>query len=70
MAIDLNSLISAASRKLGVPEDKLRRMVQDGNVDELRSYLGSSQNAAIVKALGDSKLTDSLQKKYMSGNKR
>ncbi|MBP3855435.1 MAG: hypothetical protein IK990_07495 [Ruminiclostridium sp.] len=67
MAINVNSLISAASRKLGVPEEALRRAVNDGNVAELRSYLSEADKAKIDSTLRDRKLTEQLQKKYTAG---
>ncbi|MBO6229837.1 MAG: hypothetical protein J6O50_04655 [Ruminiclostridium sp.] len=69
MGIDVNTLISAASRKLGIPEDKLRKAVNDGNVSELRSYLSDADRAKVDKAMGDRKLTDEIQKKYMGGKR-
>ncbi|MBQ9483359.1 MAG: hypothetical protein IJU82_04140 [Ruminiclostridium sp.] len=69
MGIDINSLISAASRKLGVPEEKLRKAVNDGNVSELRSYLSEKDNEKLDKAMRDKKLADEIQKKYMGGRR-
>jgi len=69
MGLDINSLISAASRKLGIPEEKLRKAVNDGNVAELRSYLSAGDNEKIDKALRDKKLADDIQKKYMGGKR-
>ena len=67
MAINVNGLIAAASKKLGIPEERLRKAVEEGSVSELRSYLSSQDNAKLDKALADKKLTDELQKKYMAG---
>ena len=69
MGIDINSLISAASRKLGVPEEKLRRAVNDGSVAELRSYLSEKDNEKLDNALRNKKLADEIQKKYMGGKR-
>ncbi len=67
MAINVNSLIAAASKKLGVPEEKLRKAVNEGNVSELRSYLNSSERETLDRAMKDKGLTDSLKNKYMPG---
>ena len=67
MGLNINSLIAAASKKLGVPEEKLRKAVNEGNVAELRSYLSSSDNAKLDEAMNDSKLVGEIQKKYMAG---
>ncbi len=65
MAINVNSLITAASRKLGIPEDKLRKAVNEGNVSELRSYLSNTDNAKIDSVMRDGELADKLRRKYM-----
>ncbi len=67
MGININGLIAAASKKLGIPEEKLRKAVNDGNVDELRSYLNSSGSAALDKAMKDERFAQEIQKKYMAG---
>ena len=67
MGIDVNTLISAASRKLGIPEDKLRSAVNSGDTAELRSYLSKADNERLEKALKDRKLTDDIRNKYMAG---
>lgn len=67
MAINVNSLIAAASKKLGVPEEKLRKAVNEGNVSELRSYLNNSERETLDRAMKDKGFTDSLKNKYMPG---
>ena len=67
MGISINTLISAASKRLGIPEEKLRKAVNDGNVTELRSYLSDSDNAKLEKAMTDKKLAEEIKNKYMAG---
>lgn len=67
MGLNVNTLIAAASKKLGIPEDKLRKTVNDGNVEELRSYLSSADNAKIDRAMNDKGFTEELKNKYMAG---
>ena len=67
MGLNVNSLIAAASRKLGIPEEKIRKAVNEGNVDELRSYLGGSDREAVDRAMNDESFARKIQEKYMSG---
>ncbi len=67
MGINVNSLIAAASKKLGIPEEKLRKAVSDGNVSELRSYLNDADRAKLDRAVNDKDLAETVKKRYMSG---
>ncbi|MBQ3842751.1 MAG: hypothetical protein II820_08680 [Ruminiclostridium sp.] len=67
MGINIDSLIAAASRKLGVPEEKIRSAVNSGNVAELRSYLGEDGNRRLDRVMNDGSAAEELRKKYMAG---
>lgn len=67
MGININSLISAASKKLGIPEEQLRKAVNEGNVNELRSYLSSADNEKLDKVMKDKALAEDVMKKYTAG---
>lgn len=67
MGLNINSLISAASKKLGVPEEQLRKAVNEGNVAELRSYLSSTDNEKLDRVMKDKALAEDVMKKYTAG---
>ena len=69
MVPDINSLISAAGKKLGIPEERLRRAVEDGNIAELRSYLSETDKRKLDGALKDKRVTDSIKNRYITGKK-
>ena len=70
MGININDLIAAASRKLGVPEEKIRAAVNSGNVSELKAYLGGKERERFERTMNDRGLTEELGKKYMADKRR
>ncbi len=70
MGININDLIAAASRKLGVPEEKIRAAVNSGNVSELKAYLGDKERERFERTMNDRGLTEELGKKYMADKRR
>lgn len=70
MGININDLIAAASRKLGVPEEKIRAAVNNGNVSELKAYLGDKERERFERTMNDRGLTEELGKKYMADKRR
>ena len=70
MGINIDSLIAAASRKLGVPEEKIRAAVNSGNVSELKAYLGDKERESYERAMKERGLTEEPGNKYMAGRRR
>lgn len=70
MGININDLIAAASRKLGVPEEKIRAAVNSGNVSELKAYLGDKERERFERTMNDRGFTEELGKKYMADKRR
>ena len=70
MGININDLIAAASRKLGVSEEKIRAAVNSGNVSELKAYLGDKERERFERTMNDRGLTEELGKKYMADKRR
>lgn len=65
MKINMDSLIKAASAKLGMPEEKLREAVKTGNTSEIKQYMSSSDREKLDKAMKDRDLAEKIKKQYM-----
>ena len=70
MGINLDVLIAAASRKAGLPEEKIRNAVNSGDVSELRSFLGAREQEKFDKTMNDGRLTEEIRRKYMTDGRR
>ena len=70
MGINLDVLIAAASRKTGLPEEKIRNAVNSGDVSELRSFLGAREQEKFDKTMNDGRLTEEIRRKYMKDGRR
>lgn len=64
MKLDIESLIKTASKKLGMPEDKLREAVRTGNASGIKSYLNPADRAKLDKAMNDRELAEKIKKQY------
>ena len=62
--IDINSLIKTASRKLGMPEEKLREAVKTGDTSAIRQYLSSNDRDQLDKAMNDKALAEKIKRQY------
>lgn len=70
MGLNIESLIAAASKKTGVPEEKIRSAVNSGDISELRSYLGAKDKERFDKTMNDGRLTEEIRKKYMTDHRQ
>ncbi len=67
--LNIDQLIEAASKKLGVPPDKLRTSLNSGNLDAVMTSLSKSDREKIETVLKNPKLSESFKKRYMNDKK-
>ncbi len=63
MSINIDSLIKAASAKLGMSEEQLRRAVQNGDTETVKQHLGAAEREKLDKAMNDRRVTEELKNK-------
>lgn len=66
MKINVDNLIKAASRQLGMPEDKLRAAVKSGNTAEIKKYMSGEEAQKLDSALKDRRYTEEIKNRYGS----
>ena len=66
MAINIDSLMKAASRQLGMPEDKLREAVKRGDITAVKQYMQPADRDRRDGVLKDKAQVDAIGKKFGS----
>ena len=56
----LNGLLNAVSRKIGVPADQLKKGLEEGKFDSALSAMGDSDAAKFQQAVKNPKLVEKL----------
>ncbi|MBQ9384468.1 MAG: hypothetical protein IJT87_09530 [Ruminiclostridium sp.] len=64
MGINIDSLMKAASRQLGMPEDKLREAVKSGDIAAVKQYMQPADRDKLDGVLKDKAQVDAIGKKF------
>ena len=64
MAINIEALMKAASRQLGMPEDKLRDAVRSGDISAVKRYMNTADRDKLDGILKDKGQVDAIGRKF------
>ena len=64
MAINIEALMKAASRQLGMPEDKLRDAVRSGDISAVKKYMNTADRDKLDGILKDKGQVDAIGRKF------
>lgn len=69
--INIDALIEAASKKLGIPPEQLRKSLNTGNIGDITSRMSKSDRDKINSVMNNSELMEKMRRKYMgNGSQR
>lgn len=63
--INIDELIGAASKRLGVSSEKLRNALNDGNISEITAKLSEKDREKINVVMSNPKLAERFRKQFM-----
>ena len=65
--INIDALIEAASKKLGIPPEQLRKSLNSGNISDITSRMSKSDRDKINSVMNNPELMEKMRRKY-TGN--
>lgn len=66
--INIDALIEAASKKLGIPPEQLRKSLNTGNISDITSRMSKSDRDKINSVMNNPELMEKMRRKYTGGN--
>lgn len=63
--INIDELIGAASKRLGVSSEKLRSALSDGNISEITANLSEKDREKISAVMSNPKLAERFRKQFL-----
>ena len=69
--INIDALIEAASKKLGIPPEQLKKSLNSGNISDITSRMSKSDRDKINSVMNNPELMEKMRRKYMgNGSQR
>ena len=69
--INIDALIEAASKKLGIPPEQLKKSLNTGNIVDITSRMSKSDRDKINAVMNNPELMEKMRRKYTgNGNQR
>lgn len=65
--INIDALIEAASKKLGIPPEQLKKSLNSGNISDITSRMSKSDRDKINSVMNNPELMEKMRRKY-TGN--
>ncbi len=66
--INIDALIEAASKKLGIPPEQLRKSLNSGNISDITSRMSKSDRDKINSVMNNPELMEKMRRKYTGNN--
>lgn len=66
--INIDALIEAASKKLGIPPEQLRKSLNSGNISDITSRMSKSDRDKINSVMNNPELMEKMRRKYTGKN--
>lgn len=63
--INIDALIEAASKKLGIPPEQLKKSLNSGNIGDITSRMSKSDRDKINSVMNNPELMEKMRRKYM-----
>lgn len=68
--INIDKLMEAASKGLGISKESLKNALERGDVTEITANMSESDRAKVNAVLKDPKLSEKFRKQYTEGAKK
>ncbi len=67
--LNIDVLMEAAGKKLGIPPEKLREALGSGNFSEIASKLSREDREKIQAVLNNPELSEKFKRQFMNGGR-